>query len=600
MRSTKSQNLRTLQRALRLVWQGAPGWTLVGILLLPIQALLATLPLYYSKLIVDAVTISIRAPHITGAFRSVAYYIGLQVGLAILGAGMGAVAAIARTRQAAQFCDYITEIIHAKAIEVDLQHYEDARYYDMMRRVQGQIYSHPINIVNNLLASAQNILSLGAIVGLLVSLHWMVGALLFIATLPSAIVNMNFSRQMYHWQRNSTKRERQSYYLASLMTQGDSAKEIRLFQLGPLLLQRMRALRAQIRRERLGMEARNTLVNLGAQSIATLAVYASYAYAAYCTWQGRTTLGGLTMYFAAFQRGQGMLQQTLASLGGLYESSLFLADLEEFLDIRPCVREPEQPRPVPGPMQSGVRFEEVGFLYPGSDRVALDNVSLTIRPGEMIALVGENGSGKTTLTKLLCRLYDPTCGRITVDGVDLRGYSLEQWRSQISVIFQDYQQYQLSARENIWFGNIATPPDTQQIETVARLCGADAVIQELPEGYDTVLGRLFEGGAELSIGQWQKIALARAFLRDAQIIVLDEPTSAMDARAEYEFFRDFRRLAQGRATILISHRFSTVRMADCIYVLEDGVIAESGSHDDLVQRGGKYAQLFEMQAQHYR
>jgi len=385
------------------------------------------------------------------------------------------------------------------------------------------------------------------------------------------------------------------------MLTGDvHAKEIRLFDLGSLFRRRFRDLRQQLRRERIEIATRRSVAELVAEVGATVAVFASYAFIAYRTVHGAITLGDLVMYYQAFQRGQSFLQQMLSGLAGLYEDNLFLSNLHEFFDLKPKVVEAPHPRPIPQPMQTGIVFDHVSFQYPTGTRKVLEDINLTIRPGEVVALVGENGSGKTTLIKLLCRLYDPTSGTITLDGIDLRQFETTALRREISIIFQDYAQYHLTARENIWFGNVALPPDQEQIETAARHAGADEVITELPQGYETILGKWFEDGEELSVGEWQKVALARAFLRDAQIIVLDEPTSGLDARAEYEVFKRFRQLAAGRTAILISHRFSTVRMADRICVLEDGRIIENGSHTELVRLGGTYAHLFETQAQYYR
>ena len=290
----------------------------------------------------------------------------------------------------------------------------------------------------------------------------------------------------------------------------------------------------------------------------------------------------------------------MGSLAGLYEDNLFLSNLYEFLDLKRTVIEPVHARPVPQPMQRGIVLDHVSFQYPAGTRKVLEDISLTIRPGEVVALVGENGSGKTTLIKLLCRLYDPTGGTITIDGVDLRQFETKALRHEIAIIFQDYAHYHLTARENIWLGNTALPPDHERVIAAARRSGADDVISALPHGYDTILGKWFEDGEELSIGEWQKVALARAFMRDAQIIVLDEPTSSMDAKAEYEVFQSFRQLVSGRTAILISHRFSTVRMADRIYVLKHGSIIEGGTHEELIDRQGVYADLFERQARSYR
>lgn len=297
---------------------------------------------------------------------------------------------------------------------------------------------------------------------------------------------------------------------------------------------------------------------------------------------------------------QGFLHLLLASLAQLYEDNLFLSNLYEFLDLKRTVKEPAEPSPVPQPMQRGIVVDHVSFQYPEGSRKVLEDISLNINPGEVVALVGENGSGKTTLIKLLCRLYDPTSGTITFDGMDLRQFETKALRREIAIIFQDYAHFHLTARENIWFGNTDLAPDDERIMAAARRAGADEVIRALPQGYETILGKRFAAGEELSVGEWQKVALARAFMRDAQIIVLDEPTSSMDAKAEYEAFQNFHQLVRGRTAILISHRFSTVRMADRIYVLEQGHVSESGSHDELLRQKGTYARLFEMQAHHYR
>jgi ATP-binding cassette subfamily B protein len=305
------------------------------------------------------------------------------------------------------------------------------------------------------------------------------------------------------------------------------------------------------------------------------------------------------MYFGAFQQGQTFLSSLFASLSGLYEDCLFLSTLHQFLDLEPKVREPDSPTPVPRPMKEGISFQGISFSYPGSNARVLEEVDIDIKPGQVVALVGENGSGKTTLIKLLCRLYDPVGGRIAIDGIDLRKFRTSDLRREISGIFQDYSRYNLTARENIWLGDVHLDPEDERIVQSSQLSGADEVISGLENGYQTVLGRWFDHGAELSVGQWQKVALARAFLRDSQIIILDEPTSSLDARAEEEVFGKFRELAEGRTAILISHRLSTVRTADRIYFLQRGRVAERGSHEELMNLGGSYAKLFETQARHY-
>jgi ATP-binding cassette subfamily B protein len=434
----------------------------------------------------------------------------------------------------------------------------------------------------------------------LVSLHWGIAAILLAAVVPGVLVRATHAGRLYRWQLRNTPTERRAWYFDWMLTGITHAKEIRAFELGSLFRRRFSDLRAQLRRERLRLATRRLGGELLAQAGGSVAVFSAYAFVAYQALQGTMTLGDLIMYHQAFQRGQEFAGELLSGLAGLYEDHLFLSSLYAFLALPRKTTLPIRPRPVPRPMRRGIRFEGVSFRYPSGGRDVLQDVTLAIRPGEHVAIVGNNGSGKTTLIKLLNRLYDPASGAITLDGVDLREFDPAALRREMSVIFQDYARYYLSARDNIWFGNVQVAPQDPRIEAAARQSGADEVIVRLTKGYETILGQWLEAGEELSLGEWQKVALARAFLRDAQILVLDEPTSALDANAEYQLFTRFRQLAQNRTSILISHRFSTVRMADRIYVLEDGRILESGSHAELVRRGGKYAALFETQARSYR
>jgi ATP-binding cassette subfamily B protein len=385
-----------------------------------------------------------------------------------------------------------------------------------------------------------------------------------------------------------------------MLTGDQFAKEIRLFDLGSFFSQWYLQIRKQLYKERLAIATGRSFSYFFAQATAGILVFAIFAYIIYQTIQGVLLLGDLVLYYQALQRGQNNLRGLLTSISGLYEDNLFLANLYEFLDLKPKVVEPAHPKLMPRPMQSGMVFDRVSFQYPDTTRQTLKDINLAVRPGETIALVGENGSGKTTLIKLLCRLYDPTSGSITVDGIDLSQFKIADLRRQIGVIFQDYAKYYFTAEENIRLGNIDIPKGHENIVAAARRSGADEVITRLPKGYDTILGKLFDQGEELSIGQWQKVALARAFLRDSQVIVLDEPTSAMDPKAEYEVFKKFRELIKDQAAILITHRLATVRMADRIYVMDRGSIVESGTHEELMQLKGTYAHLFEIQARNYR
>jgi len=362
---------------------------------------------------------------------------------------------------------------------------------------------------------------------------------------------------------------------------------------------RFRTLRQELRDGRLALTRRRRRNDLLAQVVATAAIYGTFALISYQALPGEMSLGDVVMYYQGFQAGLGYLRSILQGLTGLYEDNLFLSNFYQFLDLAPKMQVPAHPLPAPNPMRQGVVFRDVQFAYPSGTRAVLEGIDLTLAPGQVIALVGSNGSGKTTLIKLLCRLYDPSAGSIQVDGVDLRDLDPTDWRRQISVMFQDYVGYHLPAWENIWLGNVQSKADRERIEQSARRSGADEVIARLPDGYDTILGHQFRGGQELSIGEWQKIALARAFLRDASIVVLDEPTSYLDPLAEAELFEQFRRVIEGRSGIIISHRFSTVRMADTIYVVEGGHVSERGSHGELMARGGTYARLFNTQAKSY-
>jgi ATP-binding cassette subfamily B protein len=593
---------RTLQlgRAVRFVWQSAKGWTIANGVLLVVQGVLPLLPLYLMKLMVDAVAAGAAAPDKGAVLRHVLLLVGFMGAVTLFASLIRSIAGLVSEWQACIVGDHMNDVLLAKSIEVDLEYYESARYYDTLHRAQHEAPFRPISIVNGLAQIGQNGISLLAIAALLLSFHWIIVVILFIAVISGTAVRLIYTGKMYRWQREQTSTERQAGYLNWMLTNSSHAKEIRLFDLGPLFVRRFRDVRRKLRKGRLAITRRRSIADFVAQTFATVAIYGSYAYVAYQTIGGKITLGDLVMSYQAFQRVQGFLQGILGSLAGLYEDNLFLSNLYEFLDLKRTVIEPIHARPMPQPMQRGIVLNHVSFQYPGGTRKVIDDISLTIRPGEVVALVGENGSGKTTLIKLLCRLYDPTGGTITIDGVDLRQFETKALRHEIAIIFQDYVHYHLTARENIWFGNTVLPPGHERVIAAARRSGADHVISALPHGYDTILGKWLEDGEELSIGEWQKVALARAFVHDAQIIVLDEPTSSMDAKAEYEVFQSFRQLVSGRTAVLISHRFSTVRMADRIYVLKHGSVIEGGTHEELLRAAGTYARLFEMQAQHYR
>ncbi|NJK41132.1 MAG: ABC transporter ATP-binding protein [Acaryochloridaceae cyanobacterium SU_2_1] len=585
--------------ALRLVWQSSPPWTLARLGLVVVAGVLPLCSIYITKLIIDEVTDSLTLAQPDIAFPKIVPLLVIAAVVTIVITLSASLSELVTIAHAQRVTDYMQGIIHTKSIEADLEYYENARYYDAMQRAQQEAPYRPPKILNRVAQVGEDSISLVAMVGLLLALHWGIVGLLMVASIPAVLVRMKFAGVMYRWERLRTQLERQAMYLGWLQTCDLFAKEVRLFNLGVYFRDRYGAVREQIYHEKLKIVSRRSLAYFLAQASAGIFVFAIFAFIVHQTIYGFLKLGDLVLYYQALQRGQDNLRGLLNNLSGLYEDNLFLANLYEFLDLKSNIVDPERPHPIPELFQEGIVFNQVSFQYGTTSRQALQNISLKLSPGQVIALVGENGSGKTTIVKLLCRLYDPTAGNITLDGIDLRDFKTADLRHQISVIFQDYAKYHFTARENIGLGDIKQS-DSQQIVAAAKLSGADQVINSLPQGYDTVLGKMFDQGEELSIGQWQKIALARAFLRSSQIIVLDEPTSAMDPKAEYEVFQQFRELIQDQSAILISHRLSTVKMADYIYVLSQGQIIEEGTHEQLIHLQGLYASMFETQAQNYR
>ncbi len=589
-----------MDRAVIFVWQADRKWAVISLLLLFLLGALPLATLYLMKLIVDGVAQSVTAADKAQAFWHVFLLIGLAAAAAVFTFACQLAENLVKEAQSLSVSDYMYRIIHEKSVAVDLAFYEDPKYFDTLHRAQQEGPYRPLAIVNSIMRLGQNSISLVVVVGLLVSFHWSVAAILFLASIPGILVKVRYSGKLFYWKKERTQTERRAGYFNFLLTGYGPAKEIRLFRLGNFFIERFNALRRLLRREKIDITKERSFADFYAQAFATLSVFGSLGFIAYRTIHGTITIGDMVMYFQAFQRGLGFLQNTLGGLADLYENNLFLSNLYEFLDLKPKVKNPERPALFPSPIKQGIAFEHVQFTYPSTDRAVVKDVSLMVHPGEVAAFVGDNGSGKTTLVKLLCRLYDPVHGHISIDGIDIRNFEVTALRRRISVIFQDYVKYHLTARENIWFGNIDLSRKGRRVQEAARAAGAKDLMESLPKGYDTILGKWFDEGEELSIGEWQKIALARAFMGDSQIIVLDEPTSNLDVKTEHAVFERFRKLLDGRTAILISHRFSTVRMADRIYLLQDGRIIESGSHDQLMHLGGKYAEMFEKQARYYK
>jgi ATP-binding cassette, subfamily B, bacterial len=595
-------DLRRLHRALRLVWQSARAWTLVNLVLVVVQSVLPLVGLYLLKLVVDAISVGMVAGAGGEAegFDRVLLLIGLTALVTVVGLLARALGSFATEAQAALVTDHMLDRLHAKAVAVDYAYYEDSRYYNTLHRAQQEAPSRPTRLLSNLTQFGQSAITSVGILILLVAVHWALAGLIVLAVIPALLVKVRHSRRLHHWHRDRSPTERKASYLEWVIGHPMHAKEVRTFGLGAFLRDRFRELRAQLRREKLRLARARSTADAGAQMAASVVVFGSLAFVAHQTYLGILTLGDMVMYFGAIQRGQSAIQALFSALANLYEDNLFLSMVDEFLELEPALIAPAQPRPVPRPIRRGLVCEGVHFGYPVSSRNVLEDINMEVRPGEIVALVGPNGSGKTTLVKLLCRLYDPASGRVTLDGIDLRDFDPAELRKQLSVVFQDYGRYHMPARENIWFGDIHRAASPDRIRDAARIAGAHTAIERLPNGYDTMLGRMFPGGEELSIGEWQKVALARAFLSEGEILIVDEPTSSLDASAEAEVFEALRELVHGRAAIVIGHRLSTVRMANRIYFLDAGRIVEEGTHDELMRRQGMYARLFGVQAAMYR
>lgn len=588
-------------RTLRLVMASSPGllFAMAGLTL--VSAAVPIVIAFAGKRIIDAVV----AANVELSTRWVLLELASVTALAIALRGTGLVRSILGARLGVDVNVQILE----KAVGLDLPFFENAEFYDKLTRARREASSRPVALVADAFQIVQNLLTLAGYAAVLSRFSaWLVLGLL-VATVPAALSEMRHSKlgfQLRNWRSPETRR---LLYLEYVLANDEHVKEVKLFGLGPHLLGRYRTLSETFYQEDKRLSIRRAAWTQALSLIGTGAFYGAYVLMAAQAARGQLTLGTLTLYIVALRQGQQAFQSVLSGIGNLYEHNLYMSNLFDYLAIASSAAAtpgapddaPSPPPGVPDGKQRGLVFENVGFRYPGKDTFALRGLSLRVEPGDSLAIVGQNGAGKTTLVKLLARLYQPTEGRISLDGIDLSDWPIATLRRRISVLFQDFNQYQLSVRENIGLGSVDHLEDTPRIERAAERGGADAVAAALPLGLEARLGTWFEKGSELSGGQWQKIALARAFMReDADILVLDEPTAALDAEAEHAVFERFRQLSEGRTTIVISHRFPTVRMARHIIVLEQGALVEAGSHAELIARGGIYARMFALQAQGYQ
>ena len=592
--------LRELVTAVRLVLKATPGWSALNALCAIVLSVLPLLALYLTKMTLDRVVAAS-----TGGVHQLTHDIWLLI---LLAAGVIWLQLVVRTlagfineMQGQRVSEYVQEMIAAKSLQVDLSYYESPTYYNTLHQAQREAPFRPARIVATLAAAVQNLLSVVTVGSLvLFSLHWSVVLLLTLIAVPSLWLRMRHARALSAQQKKLSPLDRRLDYYGWLGSSPGAAKEIRLYGLGGVFLQRVRETRRLLFDERLLFQRQRIASEVLTQGCASVAIVAAFSQMISKTLAGALSIGALVMSFQAFQRVISSVQEFVNNLSQLYEHGIFMGRLSEFLNLQERITDPPEPVAFPTQLQQGIRFEAVTFSYPDSPIPVIENLNLCIEAGQMVALVGENGAGKSTLIKLLCRLYEPTSGRITFDDVDLKNFLRRDLWAGMAVLFQDFGQYQATVTDNIWFGNCAQPAAPENLVRAAEEAGADDFIRQLPNAYGQMLGAYFQGGRDLSGGQWQRLALSRAMLRAASIVILDEPTSALDAKAEHDLFLRFKNLTLGRTSLVISHRMSTVRMADRIFYFENGRIAEAGSHDELLDAGGSYARLFETQASSYR
>lgn len=587
--------LRNVPPLLRIVWDSGRGVVAGGLACRIVAALVPISMLAVSKKILDAVQAKFGGHALPDHFW---WLVGAEFTLAAFSAILGRATGYFDALLADRFTRHVSIRVMEHASRLDLASYEDPLFYDMLERARVQATDR-IAMIQALGAVLQQLI---VAISLSASIFWFspwLLAILVLAVVPAFLGESHFAFLGYSLNIRQTPTRRQLDYLRVLGASKESAKELKLFGLSGFLSREYARLSNAIYDQNVALARRRLLAGGGLSLLSTSGYYGAYAYVIYRTVTGDLSWGTLQFLAGAIAGASNNIQTIFATFSSIADQSLFLTDLVRFFTVQPKVRSKPGAIPAPRPIRDGFTFENVSFSYPGNARRVLDRLNFRIEPGERIALIGENGQGKTTIVKLLTRLYDPTEGRVLLDGVDLREYNIEDLHSQTGVIFQDFMRYELTARQNIAVGRIGADVNGE-VEAAARKSLADDIIRRLPAGYEQLLGRRFEGGVDLSGGEWQKVALARAYLRDAQLLILDEPTAALDARSEYEVFQRFADLTHGKMALLISHRFSTVRMADRIVVLEDGRIAEEGTHDGLISLGGRYAGMFELQASSYR
>ena len=589
--------LRNVPAVLRFVWESGRAVVVLGLISRVVASLLPPALFWVSKLIIDTIY-RILTTHQAAGTR-LWWLVAAEFAIAVGTGALSRVIDYLDALLAGRYTHYVSVRVMEHAASLDLMAYEDPAFYDRLERarVQATDRLYMIQAIGRLIQQVITTITLS--ISIMVFSPWLL-LLLIVGVIPAFVGETHFAFLGYAKNFRQTPVRRQLDYLRILGGSKEAAKELKLFGLKDFLTARFKVLSTQVYEEDVALARRKVVTGSVLSAIGTAGYYTAYVFAVWKTVTGVFSFGTLTLLANAIREASSNLQQTFSTLSTIADQALFLTDLIAFFEMRPSIQSKPNALPAPRPIRQGFEFRDVSFRYPGSSRLVLNKLNLHLHPGERVALIGENGEGKTTIVKLLTRLYDPLEGQVLLDGVDLREYNLEDLYREVGVIFQDFMRYEMTARENIAVGRIELIDNLELLKQSAQKSMANDMVGKLPMGYDQMLGRRFDGGVDLSGGEWQKVALARAYLRDAQVLILDEPTSALDARSEYEVFQRFAELTAGKMALFISHRFSTVRMADRIIVLEKGRIAEDGDHDALTHLGGRYAEMFELQAASYR
>jgi ATP-binding cassette subfamily B protein len=580
----------------KLIWETSPKLTLANIILRLFRAAIPLSMLYVGKLIIDEV---VRLSELDSPdFSLLITYVVTEFALALLSDALNRGIALTEGLLGDLFANESSIKLMQQAARLDLYQFENSEFYDKLERARQQTVRRTL-LMSQVLSQVQDLITVIFLAAGLIVLEWWLLLLVLIAVIPAFLGESHFNERSYSLIYGWTPERRELDYLRYTGASDETAKEIKMFGLSGFLIDRFRYLSDKFYNQNKSISVKRAGWGTAFSAIGSLGYYGAYAYIIYNTVLGRLSVGDLTFYAGSFSTMRSRLEEILNRFSKIAESALYLRDFFDFFALKPQVIAPSAIKPFPKPIQQGFEFQDVGFKYPHAERWAIRNLNFKFHKGEKIALVGENGAGKTTLVKLLTRLYDPNEGRILLDGIDLKEYDPEELRDQIGVIFQDYVRFNFTAADNIAVGRIEKRSEQHNIKQAAQRSLADTVVEKLPQKYEQMIGRRFADGVDLSGGEWQKLALARAYMRDAQVLILDEPTAALDARSEHEVFQRFAELTTGKMAVLISHRFSTVRMADRILVLEGGRLLEEGNHEDLLNRDGRYAELFELQARGY-